>query len=419
MTAAAREPWTRRESVALAATVLVGIAIRVVLLPTQGLRGDLDQFVGWAHHIATNGLGTLYGDTSAGPVTFGPVMGYILAILTAIDPAFRTATSAADDGIRILMKVPASAADIGLALLIAYALRARPRWAVGGAALILLHPAVIDVSAWWGQYEPIYLLTAVAAAILAIQGRNGWAAAALAISLLTKPQVVPLLIPFAAWFWATGGWRGLLRASAVGAAVIVIVWLPYIPAGGPAGYLRNLGEYQGDIFNFLSLRAWNAWWLVQEAVAGGGFIKDDPAVLGPLTLRQIGYAIAVLLDLGIAAVIIRDPRPRTLILGLTSAVLVFFAFATQMHERYAYGALVFLALLVAEPRARWLGLAFGVVFTLNLLAAVPPTPEIGALLPVSGLLGVTGSIAMLAITYGGLRLLATTPTDLDAAPAPP
>ena len=48
-----------------------------------------------------------------------------------------------------------------------------------------------------------------------------------------------------------------------------------------------------------------------------------------------------------------------------------------MHERYAYGALVFLMLLVPDVRMRWLGVAFGVVFTLNLLAAVPPTPEIG------------------------------------------
>lgn len=411
--------WSPRDRAALAAVLLAGIVIRLVLLPAQGLRGDLDQFVGWAHHVATSGLGTLYGETGAGPVTYGPVLGYIQAILTGVDPAFRTATDASDEGIRIVMKLPASVADIGLGLLVAYALRAQPRWAIIGAGFILLHPAVFDVSSWWGQYESIYLVSALAAAIFAINGRNGWAAVAIAVSLMTKPQALPLLIPFAAWFWATGGWRGVLRASAIGAAVILVIWLPFVPAGGPAGYLRNLGQYQGDIFNFLSLRAWNVWWLVQELAAGGGFIRDDAAALGPLTLRTISYAIAVLLDLGIGVLIIRNPRPRSLVLGLTAGVLVFFSFATQMHERYAYGALIFLALLVAEPRARWLGVAFGVVFTLNLLSAIPPTPEIGILLPVSGGLGVAGSIAMLAITYAAVRLLATTPTDLAATPAPP
>ncbi len=72
------------------------------------------------------------------------------------------------------MKVPASLADIGLALLVAYALRSRPWWAVIGAAAILLHPAVIDVSAWWGQYESIYLLSALAAVIFASTVGTGW-----------------------------------------------------------------------------------------------------------------------------------------------------------------------------------------------------------------------------------------------------
>jgi len=49
--------WRRADWLVLAAAFAVGIAIRVALLPTQGLRGDIDQFAGWVHHIATSGLG--------------------------------------------------------------------------------------------------------------------------------------------------------------------------------------------------------------------------------------------------------------------------------------------------------------------------------------------------------------------------
>jgi Gpi18-like mannosyltransferase len=267
-----------------------------------------------------------------------------------------------------------------------------------GAASILLHPAVIDVSAWWGQYESIYMLSALAAAVLAINGRNGWAAAAIAISVMTKPQALPLLLPFAAWFWATGGWRETVRAGIVGAGVVAALWLPFIAQGGPQDYASNLATYQNEIFNVLSLRAWNIWWLVQEASAGGAFIADDVSILGPVTLRHLGYGIALLLNLGVATMVFRDPRPRTLILGLVASVLVFFSFATQMHERYAYGAVIFAALLIAEPTMRWFGLLLSVVFTLNLVAAVPPTPEMAMRLPVMGFPAVVGSIAMLAIT---------------------
>ena len=87
-------------------------------------------------------------------------------------------TDASDPAIRALMKLPASLADIGLALLVAVR-AARPARAgpSSAAAAILLHPAVIDISAWWGQYESIYMLSALAAVVFAVNGRNGLAAA--------------------------------------------------------------------------------------------------------------------------------------------------------------------------------------------------------------------------------------------------
>jgi len=214
---------------------------------------------------------------------------------------------------------------------------------------------------------------------------------------MTKPQALPFILPFAAWFWATGGWRELGRAALIGLAVVAVLWLPFIPAGGPVAYLGNLAQYQSGVFAILSLRAWNAWWLVQELAGGGNFIADDVPFLGPLSLRGVGYIITAILSLLVALAIVRDPRPRTLVVGLAAATLVAFCFLTAMHERYSYGALVFLMLLIPDVRMRWLGVAFGVVFTLNVLAAVPPTPWVATVLPIAGPLGIAGSVAMLAI----------------------
>lgn len=415
-----RAPWRPVDWAGLGVALVVGIAIRVALLPSQGERGDIDQFVGWTHHIATNGLGTLYGETAAGPVTFGPVMGLVWGVLAVIDSGFRTATDASDTSLRVLMKVPAVAADLGLALLVGSALRDRPRWAVVGAAAILLHPAVIDVSAWWGQYESVYALAALGAAVLAVNGRTTWAVAALTVALLTKPQALPLLVPMAAWVWATAGWRGIARAAIVGAIVAFVLWLPFIADGGPIQYLGNLGTYQGEIFAFASLRAWNLWWIVQEAAPGGGFVPDGTALLGPLTLRHVGLVLAGILEAMVAVAVLRDPRPRTLVLALAVSVLVAFSVLTTMHERYAYAALVFLVLLIPDRAGRWLSLAFGVVFTLNLLAAIPPTDQIGEVLPVDGVMGIAGSVAMLAITGALLVMLAPggRPQEAGGSPTP-
>lgn len=377
----------------LAASVAVGLAVRLILLPRADISGDIDLFVGWVHGIASNGLPSAYDAR----LSFPPVMTYIWWLLAAVEPGFRTETDSSDQAIRILMKVPALLADLGLAGLVGYALRQRPRWAVAAAAVILLHPAVIDVSALLGHYESIYVLFALAAAIFATSGRTGWAAALIALSLMTKPQAVMMLVPFAALFFATSGWRGLVRAAAIGVGVIVILWLPFLAADGPANYLRNIGFYQEQGQAALSVWAWNIWWLVQELVIGG-FAYDGVAIVGPLSVKHLSYLVTAILWTFIAVAVIRDPRPRTFILALAASVLVAFSFATSMHERYSYAALVFLLLLLPEPRMRWLNAGLGVVVTLNMLASVPPTAEISSIIRETRLIGVLGSLAMLGIT---------------------
>jgi hypothetical protein len=316
-------------------------------------------------------------------------------VLGAIEPAFQTATNAADAGIRVLMKAPPSLADLGLALGVAYALRARPMLAIAGALGIALHPAVIDVSALFGQYESIYVLFGLVAFLLAVNGQPRWGAVALALALMTKPQALPFVAPFAAWAIATLGWRETARLIAIGIVVVVVAWLPFVPFGGPAGYLRSLDAHQNDLFAVLSLRAWNPWWILQSAAGGDSFLGDSRAILGPLTPRHIGLIAFGLLELLVFVTVLRRPTPATLAWALAASSLAAFIALTTMHERYAYPVLVFLAVLLPDRRAVALWVAFGIVFTLNLLAAVPPAAL--DVVPIGGIVGTIGSVAMTAI----------------------
>jgi hypothetical protein len=389
--------------------IMAGIAIRLILLPQEGLRGDIDAFAQWVHGIAVNGLPNAYDQE----LTFGPVMAFIWGTLAAIEPAFRVVMDGADPTIRGLLRMPASIADIGLALLAAYALRDRPRWAIVAAFLIVLHPAVIHISGWWGQYESIYVLSGFAAVVLAINGHDRWAAMLVAISLMTKPQALPFVLPFVGWFWARGGPRGLVIAGVIGLATIAVLWLPFLAADGPRQYLGNLAYYQQEVFPIMSLRAWNLWWIVQDYLLPGSFVHDQTAIIGPLTARYVGYGITFGLSVLIALRIAREPTPRTLILGMAAATMVAFCFLTSMHERYAYGAVIFLLVLVPERPVRWLALALSVVFVLNLLAAVPP--DGWPLIPIGGTVGFVGSAAMLAIMVATLVLLMRPIDEPEAA----
>jgi Gpi18-like mannosyltransferase len=401
--------WSRADSLIVLVAVVAGTAIRLWLLPMTGLPDDLDQFVKWVHHIATVGFGTLYGPTGGGPVSFGPVMAYIWGLLSLVQPAFATVTDSSDLAVRVLMKLPATLADYGIAALVWFALRDRPRWAAIGVAAVMLHPVVFYVSAWWGQYESIFMLFGLGAAVAAASGRNGLAAALVAASLMTKPQAIPFLIPFAAWFWATGGIREVAKAALIGLVVIVTLWVPFISADGPAFYVRSVGEYSSGVFAILSLRAWNPWWLLQEAAASGDFIRDDVAFFGPLTLRHVGYLVTAVLSVLIALAVVRDPSPRRLFLAVAASSFVFFTFMTQMHERYAYAAFILMIPLLDIRAVRWIWLIFGTVLMLNLFSAVPATVAMQQLLPKAGAIPIVGSVILTVCCIATLFLVIRRP----------
>ena len=109
------------------------MVLRLLLLPAPGLADDIDQFVLWVHGIAIGGLPNAYDQN----LSFPPVMAYIWGLLAALDPAFRTATDSSDLAVRVVMKLPATLADFGLAGLTGLtvsALRFSPAWAVAASA---------------------------------------------------------------------------------------------------------------------------------------------------------------------------------------------------------------------------------------------------------------------------------------------
>ena len=276
----------------------------------------------------------------------------------------------------IVLKTPASLADVGLALGVLYVLRARPWLGAIAAAALLLQPAVFGVSAWWGQYELLYLLPALVAFILTSRGNHTLSAVAMGIAIMVKPQALPFLLPFLAWYLSTGGVVALLRWAAIVGATVVVVWLPFIADGGPLNLLRNIEFYQNGEFASLSYDAWNVWWLVQAAVNAGAAVSDLTPVLGPVTPRLIGLAATAFLSGVIALAVYRSPTERTLALALAAMSLVTFCLLTTMHERYAYGALIFLVLLIGERTVGLLWLLLGLVLSLNMFYAFPVAEQL-------------------------------------------
>ena len=399
---------SRRETSLLVIGVVAAITLRAILVPFNGGWGDLDDYAEWVHRLATD---VPFGAAYRLDISYMPVLVAVFGTLAHVVPGFATATDASDLLVRIALKLPPLVAD-GASAAGVYLLAGGRRPGRAAAALaVLLVPATWYLSSWWGQYDAIYVAAAVWVAVLAVRDRSIAAGVLLGLALMTKPQALFLAVPFVAWM--LGRWHVRRGVGVVFLASLVAAgtWLPFVPWGGLSDYLRGVGSLQNGLFSLLSVEAWNFWWLIQGGVAGGGFVSDSTAILGPLTPRMIGLIMTFVAEALIALAMIRKPTKDRLLLGLAAATLVSFCLMTTMHERYAYAALVFLAPLLARTAVRVAWAILAVTVTLNIVAAAPPNQHAGSLIPLFGPIGAAGSAAMIVATIVVLTLLIRDDSD--------
>ena len=382
--------------------VAAAIAVRAILVPSDGARGDIDQYAEWVHRLATD---VPFGAAYRLGNSYMPVLVAVFGLLAHTVSGFATATDASDLVVRVALKLPPLVADCASAAGVYLLAGGRRQGRAGAAIAVLVVPATWYLSAWWGQYDSIYVALALWVAVFAVRDRRVAAGILLGLAMMTKPQALFLAVPFAAWMVARWhvrrGVAVLLLASLVAAAT----WLPFVPYGGIADYLGGITRFENGGVAVLSFGAWNFWWLVQGWVAGDKLLSDSAAILGPLTPRVIGYILTFGAEALIALAMIRKPTKDRLLLGLAAATLVSFSLMTTMHERYSYASIIFLAPLLSRPAVRVAWAILAVTVTLNILAAVPPDRHPGSLIPLFGPVGAAGSAAMIVATILVLTLL--------------
>jgi Glycosyltransferase family 87 len=391
----APEPaWSTPTLAILGLGALAAVVVRLLVLPSYVLLGDLDQYARWAHHLATD---LPFGAAYRQDFSYMPVLVAVFGALARLVPAFATAGDAGDVGVRIALKVPALLGEVAIVAGLFTVLRQRPHRAAAAILAVLLVPATWYLGAWWGQLDALYVALCLWAAILASRDRPRLFAVVLGLAMMTKPQALFLAAPFGAY--AIGRW-GVRRAALVGLVAVVVAlltWLPFVPYGGVADYLRNLDYYQNNQYPILSMRAWNPWWLLQVALGGDQFVLDSTPVLGPLTPRYLGLIATAVGEILVFVAVVRRATTERLYLGLAAATLAAFCLMTSMHERYAYAALVFLAPVLDRRPVQLAWGILAVAISLNVVAGAAPG-QIGPIIQLTGPMGIVGSVGMILAT---------------------
>ena len=367
----------------LAGILLAGFVVRMLLVGSEGYRGDVSSFMSWALTAAQNPLSQFY--VKAGFADYPP--GYLF-ILWIVGKIYLFIPHAQGDYslLHFLVKLPACAFDLLNAVLIAWIVRrfASETWANIAAAIYLFNPATIYVSAYWGQVDAVpagFVLGAVALILYASdesapRARLAVTGAWLSISyaILIKPPAVMVALVMLAWAFATSDAGVRMRRLAntgIGivsgfflAYLVALIFQPNLVTAIP--WLLERYAYGSAVYPYNSVNAYNLHSLVRP------FWQSDtvPIVVGSFGLGPMWIWGGILVAAAAALIIARYLQRRDDAAFLEACMLVslaFYTLATRMHERYIFNAFVLLIPLVPLGRRYMIATgALSVTFLANL-----------------------------------------------------
>ena len=363
---------------AVVAIFTVAIVLRLVIVPHAGFYGDLGLFKDWAIRLARVGPHHFY--------VHGPLQDYPPGYLYVL---WLTGKITSTPGY-LALKLPAILADLALAWIAGtFAVRIAPerivrRWPVRTlvAASVLFNPAIIGISAIWGQVDSVPAAFVLGSLLLLVTGerslaRDAGAFLLFAIAFAIKPQAafvfpVMLYVLFRRYLLGRprGEWlAGLGRIVAVGVPSIALWASSGLAFGLDPLELVRFDRHSTTLYPVTSANAFNIW-------GAAAFWRNDSS--GHHVLRVAGVpALYVGTALFLAALLFvlwwlhrslerGADEARAVTVAAAAVSLLAFLTLTRMHERYMFLALICLAPLVVYRGLRWWYAALCGLFVLNL-----------------------------------------------------
>jgi hypothetical protein len=364
----------------LIALLGIGLAVRLALLPAGGYGYDLTLMQLWAERLITRPLVRFYAspevvDHLPGDLWLLWLLGRAMDLveLGALVP-------------QIALKLVPTLADVGIGVLLFLLGRrlAGPDAGLLAAALYLLNPASIFLTAIWGQWDSVSAALALIAVWLVIRGDPAWTLPPLTWAALIKPPFAALLpldllsfvwrhvVPHTRWGGTQSTTESLMASLgelALTAVICVLLaralLLPFDVGVGPLPARWDLLErlrYSLDLYPETSVNAFNLW-----ATPLVGNREPDAQPLLGVAVRTWGLALFGAAYLLILARYWRRPDARAFIWAAFAISFAAFMLPTRVHERYLLPAITLAALAAAvTPRLRWFFAALSVTFFANL-----------------------------------------------------
>ncbi len=378
--------WLLDTPVGLTAMFAVGLIVRVALAPHLGFKGDLQLFQRWTTDLSKFGTHKFY--SQAGFADYPPGYLYVLWLTSKISatPSY------------LILKLPSIVADLGLAWIVGTmaerlapgSLRERlPVRALVAGGAVLFNPALIALSAVWGQVDAVPAMFVLWSLLLLYTGpqslkREIAALLIFAVAIAMKPQegfVLPVML-YALYRRylhrqdLTAAFDGALSIAISGGLALGLWAVSGLAFGlSPVGLVHFYSK-SASVYPVTSANAFNLWGAIgfwHTDVSGAHGIADFGPVwkLAGIPALYIGW---LLFAVGTALVLWQAHRAiergaheaRTYMVASAAVSVLSYVVLTRMHERYMFLSLACLAPLVFMRQLRWALGALSVLYVINL-----------------------------------------------------
>ncbi len=247
-------------------------ALKLRIAATTFGTNDAHSWIDFARGVREYGLIHVYGHEYFTQYNHPPLAGLMLAAVNGLVDA--RVVDLGELTVPLLVRVPASVADVGSALLVFLLIRRRRSDRSGALAgvLVALSPVLVVISGFHANTDPVFVMF-VLLAVYAVE--RGWGfTAGVAFMLALSVKLVPVVVaPVLVVALIQRGWHRL-GTFVIGVLVVFVpLWGPVLQYAWP--------EFSTDVlgYNGVSLREWGipqflAWWRVPpewtEVLVGSG-----------------------------------------------------------------------------------------------------------------------------------------------------
>ena len=215
---------------------------------------------------------------------------------------------------------------------------------------LLINIAYVFNSMIWGQVDSIYtnicflsIITGLFYPVTSIMLYT--------LALNTKPQAIEFLpVLGIVWLYSVRSYKTVALGILSVVSIQLVIMIPFFNTGGMSKLIYFAG-HSVDLYNKLSISAFNIWYLITP---GNPYFINDKDVFVLVSYKTFGLvlfscsAIITLLPLFRKFLRLRKeqlkpdtPAYSMLFLGTGMLCLFFFYFNSQMHERYANPIIIF------------------------------------------------------------------------------